>query len=150
MKKSILLFLIFIFNSSFKDVGSASAILTCKSDSGRTSFYAELQDITGGLEKAEFIVDGTKMSFKTSESNIIFDKTNKVFTMRIIDDKDDKFKYGKYIEFYAIPSTFEHLKTNSGGDVYEFKAIIKGTEPRKNKENYLPTIQLNCKMVYEI
>lgn len=142
--------MIFIVNSSFKDIGSASAILTCKSDSGRTSFYAELQDITGGLEKAEFIVDETKMSFITSESNIIFDEENKVFTMRIIDEKDDRFEYGKFIEFYAIPSTFKFSKSKSGGDIYEFKAIIKGTEPRKNKGNYLPTIQLNCKMVYEI
>jgi len=150
MKKSIVLFLLFVFSSSFKEIGSASAILTCKSDSGRTSFYAELQDITGGLEKAEFIVDGTKMAFKTSESNIIFDEDNKVFTMRIIDEKDDRFKDGKYIDFYAIPSTFKFYRSKSGGYIYEFKAIIKGTEPRENKGNYLPTIQLNCKMVYEI
>lgn len=150
MKKIGLLILVFIIHTSFKINGSGSAILTCKSDSGRTSFYAELQDITGSLEKAEFEVDGTKMVFKTTESNIIFDEENKVFTMRIVDNKDLDYTDGKYIEFYAIPSTFKVSKTKFGGKIYEFKALLKGTEPRKEKGNYLPTIQLNCKMIYEI
>jgi hypothetical protein len=150
MKKVFFLSLIGLFNLSLKNIGSGTAVLTCKSDSGRTSFYAELQDITGVLEKAEFVVDGTKMNFKTEESNIIFDEKEKVFTMKIIDPKDDKFEYGKYIEFYAIPSTFKILKTKVGGDKYQFKGIIRGTEPRNNKGNFLPTIQLNCVMIYEI
>ena len=149
MKTKILILLIFLTLTSF-NVGSGTAFLTCKSDSGRTEFNAELQDIIGILEKAELRIDDTKMKYFTEYSNIIFDPKNGVLTMYINDATTKEYPNHKYLKFWSIPSSFKIIKNNSGQQVYEFQAIIEGTEPRKNKEFHMPKIVLNCKLVYEI
>ena len=63
MKKIIFYLIVFLGITSFKSVGSATAYLNCKSESGRTLFKAEIQDIDGGLENAELTIDGVKIDF---------------------------------------------------------------------------------------
>lgn len=129
--------------------GSSTAILKCKSDSGRTEFYAELQDIEGFLEKAILTIDSTKLEYFTDESNIVFDPKNGVFTMSIDDFKNRGDLPHKYLKFWAIPETFKILDDRSHNQIYEFKAKIDGSEFRTWKEFHLPTITLNCKLEYK-
>ena len=149
MKGKIIALLFIITLTSFK-LGSGTAFLTCKSDSGRTEFNAELQDITGSLEKAELRIDKTKMKYTSEESHIIFDPKNGILTMYIDDETTSDFPNHKYLKFWSIPSSFKIIKDENHHQIYEFKAIIEGTEPRKNKENHTPKIVLNCKLEYEI
>jgi hypothetical protein len=149
MKSKFLTLFFIVFLTSFK-IGSGTAFLTCKSDSGRTEFNAELQDITGILEKAELRIDETKMQYTSEESHIIFDSKNGVFTIYIEDKPTSEYPNHKYLKFWAITSTFKIIKSERGHQIYEFKAIIEGTEPRKNKEFHTPKIVLNCKLEYEI
>ncbi len=150
MKNIIALLLLCITLTSF-DFGSGTAYLNCKSDSGRTKFYAELQDIEGLLEKAVLKIDDTELKYKTDESHVIFDPKNGVLTM-YIDDFDNKEEHlnHKYLQFWSIPSTFKILKNENYHQIYEFQAKIYGTEPRKGKEFNTPIIILNCRLEYEI
>lgn len=135
--------------TSFK-LGSSTAFLKCKSDSGRTEFYAELQDISGILEKAVLKVDSSTLEYKTENGHIIFDPVNGILTMYIDDYKNKGDLQHKYLEFWSIPSTFKIIKNQREHQIYEFQAKIHGTEPRKNRHNHIPTITLNCRLEYQI
>ena len=153
MKKIFLLFLIYFVTTSHKTTGSATAYLNCKSESGRTIFKAEIQDIDGGLEKAELTIDGVKLLFGADEyANVIFDSKIGVYTISIesySQTKKDFSKY-KYLKFWAIPKTFKTIVENNTEGKYEFKAKMYSTEPRKNKESSTPEIELNCTLEYKI
>lgn len=149
MKQLLFISLLFLTLTGF-DTGSGTAFLTCRSDSGRTEFNAELQDIVGILEKAELRIDDTRMKYSSEESHIIFDPKNGILTMYINDGATKEYPNHKYLKFWAIPSSFKIIKNESGHQIYEFKAVIEGTEPRKNKEMHTPRIVLNCKLEYEI
>lgn len=153
MKKIFVLFLICFLATSHKNIGSATAYLNCKSESGRTTFKAEIQDIDGGLEKAELTIDGVKLLFGDEEyANVIFDSKTGVYTIFIESSsqaKKDFSKY-KYLKFWAIPKTFKTIVENNNEGKYEFKAKMYSTEPRKNKENSTPEIELNCTLEYKI
>ena len=150
MKNLIGILILCISLTSF-DIGSGTAYLKCKSDSGRTEFYAELQDIEGLLEKAILKIDESELEYKTDEGHIIFDPKNGVLTMYINDlENKEEHLYHKYIQFWSIPSTFKILKDEGHHQIYEFKAKIYGTEPRKEKEPNTPIITLNCRLEYEI
>ncbi|MFD0964066.1 hypothetical protein [Pseudofulvibacter geojedonensis] len=150
MKNIIGILILWIGLVSF-DLGSGTAYLKCKSESGRTEFYAELQDIEGLLEKAILKIDETELEYKTNEGHIIFDPKNGVLTMYIVDleNKEDYLSH-QYIQFWSIPSTFKIVKNERHHQIYEFKAKIYGTEPRKQKEFNTPIITLNCRLEYEI
>lgn len=150
MKSILLLFLSVISSLNTTEIGSGTAYLTCTSDSGRTKFYAELQDIDGLLEKATLTIDENSLDFITDDGHIIFDPNNGILTMYIDDfeNKSENLNH-KYLQFWSIPSTFKN-KSNSSGQIYEFKAKIYGTEPRKGKEIHTPTIVLNCRLEYSI
>ncbi len=151
MKKVIFCLIIMISLTSFKTVGSATAYLTCKSESGRTSFTAEIQDIDGGLEKAELTIDGVKLKFNGEEnSNVIFDSRNGVYTIAIESKPDKDYSKHKFLKFWAIPKTFKTLVENNEEGKYEFKAKLYSTEPRKGKDLQTPEIELNCKLEYKI
>ena len=96
-------------------------------------------------------IDTSKISFTTEDSHVIFDPKIGVFTMSIYDEYDSKFPNGKFIEFWAIPSSFKTVKNENGYQIYTFKAKISGTEPRKDKrELHIPVIILNCILEYQI
>lgn len=149
--KSILAGL-FIALSAFTFLpGSGTAVLTCESESGRTRFTAYLQDITGLLERAEFAIDGSTMKFTEDEEvYTVFDPEHGVFTLYLKGKTDKTYQNHKYLQFWAIPATFKTVKNERSHHVYEFKAIIYGTEPRPGKEMHCPEIELNCRLEYSI
>ncbi len=149
--KSLISIIILFSSITNLHYGSGTAVLKCKSDSGRSEFYAELQDISGFLEKAVLKIDDVELEYKTDEGHIIFDPENGILTM-YIDDYQNKEDYlnHKYIQFWSIPSTFKIIKDERSHQIYEFKAKIFGSEPRRGKEFHIPTITLNCRLEYEI
>jgi len=150
MKSLILIALINLF-ASFKVPGSGTAFLDCKSESGRTTLHAELQNIMGLLEKAELIVDSKKLGFtEDDEAYTIFDPQKKVFTVYITGKINKDFPNGRFIQLWALPETFKIINGNRENQVYEFKARIEATEPRKNKALRIPQVELNCKLTYSI
>ena len=138
---------------SFKIVGSGTAHLTCKSESGRTIFTAELEDIDGLLEKAELIVDNKKLTFDaTDEAHTIFDAQSGVFTVYLTGESTDNFPNGRFIQFWAIPKSFKIISADRSYQKYEFKARIEATEPRRGENRSLrtPQVELNCTLTYRI
>ncbi len=151
MKKLIFYLILILGLTSFKPIGSATAYLTCKSESGRTSFKAEIQDIDGGIEKAELIIDGVKLKFTEEEnSNVIFDSKNGVYTIAIESKPSKDFSNYKFLKFWAIPKSFKTIIENNEESKYEFRARLISKEPRKGKGQQTPEIELDCKLEYKI
>ena len=146
--------IILLFLSSFNlKYGTREGTLTCKSESGRTLFNAKLEDGTG-LESAEFIIDGAKNSFTFKDENYtIFDPTNQVYTICIQEKTEGQNRDGKFLKFWAIPSTFKLISTDGQRalphEIYEFKAKIFGREPRTGFEYNSKVIELNCTLDLE-
>ncbi len=139
--------------TSFRTInaGSGTAHLTCRSESGRTLFKADIQDIDGIVEKAELTIDGVKLDFSDLEkSSIIFDSKNGVYTIAIESSPDGDFSEQKFLKFWAIPRTFKTIKENNTGVKYVFKAKLYSTEPREGKNLQTPVIELDCILEYEI
>lgn len=148
----LLVFMLFSFTSS-KTIGSGTAYLTCKSESGRTLFNAELQDIVGIVEKAELIIDGKKIAFSYEigdEAFTIFDPNANVFTLYISGKPNNEFPNSRFIKFWAIPSSFKIISSDHSNQKYEFRAKVVGTEPRKNKDLSTPEVLVNCTLEYKI
>lgn len=152
MIHNILFLLIAPLLSLPPNAGSGTAYLQCKSASGKTVFYAELQDIDGLVEKAQLTIEGKRVNYKTDEGHTIFDRKSGVLTFYLKDKPDAQLKVHKFLKFWSIPSTFKIIKNTDSHQEYEFKAKIQGSEPRKGKGKYLitPVITLNCKLVYKI
>ena len=97
-------------------------------------------------------MDGSKLTFGTDDkSYIIFDPTSKVLTIYL----ESRSKNGKFLRFWAIPSSFKTISNEKGPgtqfhSVYEFKAKLESTDPRKGKELNTPTIELNCNLDYQL
>lgn len=147
--------MLFSVFTSFRNSGSGTAYLTCKSESGKTIFNAELQDIDGLLQKAELIVDGKKVTFdENDEARTIFDEKNGVFTLYLSGSRNKDFPNGRFVRLWAMPKTFKILKsdTQAQDQKYEFKAKIEGTEPRKGADRILriPQVELTCILEYKI
>jgi hypothetical protein len=150
--KSLIAGFAFLLLSSFEFSGSGTAYLRCKSESGRTIFYAELQDIDAGLIKAQLTVDGKKVIFNGDDRGYtIFDAGTGVFTIYIDGEKTKDFPNGRFIQFWAIPKSFKDAGSDSHYQKYEFKARIEGTEPRKGEGKFLriPQVELNCVLEYK-
>ena len=153
MRKIIICLIIFLGITSFKSVGSATAYLNCKSESGRTLFKAEIQDIDGGLENAILTIDGVKLNFTYEENaNVIFDSKNGVYTLFIESNNQSRKDFSKYkfLKLWAIPKTFKTIIENNSEGKYEFKAKMYSTEPRKGKDLQTPEIEMNCELKYKI
>ena len=152
MLQSTLYFLLVSLLSIQLPMGSGTAYLKCKSASGKTVFYAELQDIDGFVEQAHLTIEGTRVDYTPGDARTIFDQRNGVLTFYIKNETDQQLKVHKFLKFWSIPSSFKVIKNTEGHQEYEFKAKILGSEPRKGKGKYLitPTITLNCHLVYKI
>ena len=151
MKTLLSAIIVFLSFTSFNLPGSGTAYLVGKSASGRTVFKAELQDITGLLEKAELVVDKNKISFdEDDEAYTIFDPKNGVFTIYITGETTEEFPNARFVEFWAIPSTFKTVSSDRSDQQYEFKAKLEATEPRKNKDLRTPQVELTCTLTYRI
>jgi hypothetical protein len=137
------LFLFFILCSSVAFAGSADAILTCKSASGRTIFQAGIQDLVG-FSWAKFAIDGQEIAYDNEGAGqVVFNEKHKIFTLSINDSKKG------FLTFYAIPSTFEVIKKSNYEKQYKFQAVIQGLDPRKGKHQS-KNIVLNCELKYSI
>ena len=90
------------------------------------------------------------MEYTTLEQVKIRLKQFHIDTVTNDDETTSDYPNHKYLKFWSIPSSFKIIKDENHHQIYEFKAIIEGTEPRKNKENHTPKIVLNCKLEYEI
>lgn len=141
MKKILFFFL--IFSSSMAFAGSADAILTCKSASGRTIFKASLQDLVA-FTNAEFSIDDQTLKYNDdTKGHLVFNAKNKILTIRIEDPKIG------WITFYAIPTTFKTLQSKRHEAHYKFQAVIQGKDPRKDKWQS-KEIVLDCDLTYSI
>ena len=153
MKKIFFFTTIILIFSSFKK-GEPVAILKCKSASGRTLFEATVPS-GSYIEKAIFSIDGSSITFNFKDrSDIIFDPEDHVFTM-YIEKNSDSLAGRNFVKFWAIPKTFKQTVNETGPgsefhDVYEFRAIIFGTEPRKGYDYNSKEIELFCTLDYEL
>ncbi len=140
--------ILYIFSSFTPGVGHSK--LTGRSSSGRTIFTAEFENYST-LEKGELTVDKEQMIFMSSDRcHVIFDDENKVYTLHIESEAYSNFDTLRYIELWAIPSTFT-VATNAGtefSEVYKFKAKMKARDPRKGKDYEMPIIKLDCTLGY--
>lgn len=153
MRRFIIILIIVGLLTSFRP-GEPVATLTCKSESGRTTFTAELPSCSY-LEKAELVIDKSKLQFVVMDrSNIIFDPDNQVFTI-VLESKSDDPKEYKFLKFWALPSSFKKTKSKKGSgsqfhDTYEFHAKLYATEPRNISQPNTKTIELICTLDYEL
>ncbi len=153
MRKIFTAILIISFFTSFRN-GEPVAILACRSESGRTTFTAELPGCSY-LDKAELTIDGSKLNFSSQDKgSIIFDPDNKVFTVCLESKSNDQKTY-KFLKFWVLPSSFKKVKSEKGPgtefhDTYEFHAKLFSTEPRKINERTTKTIELICTLDYEL
>jgi hypothetical protein len=153
MRKIIFSLIVIIGITSSKNIGSATAYLNCKSESGRTIFKAAIQDIDGGLENAQLTIDGIKLNFSENENaNVIFDSKNGIYTLFIESNSKAKKDFSKYkfLKLWAIPKTFKTLIENNIEGKYTFKAKMYSIEPREGKNYSTPEIELNCELKYKI
>ncbi len=135
--------------SSFNVDGVWVATLTCKSESGKTVFNAELEECQT-LINAEITIDTSKLFFsKQDDGYIVFDPGNKVFTLYLVSKKDINYS-NKFLMFWAIPSSFEKVLDEEFHQVYKFKAVLRCTDPRNNKEINTPEIKVDCTLNYEL
>jgi hypothetical protein len=153
MRRFLIILIIVGQLTSFR-IGEPVATLKCKSESGRTTFTAELPSCSY-LEKAEFVIDKSKLQFVAMDrSNIIFDPDNQVLTI-FLESKSDNPKEYKFLKFWALPSSFKKTKSEKGSgsefhDTYEFRAKLYATEPRSINQPNTKTIELICTLDYEL
>ena len=146
----ICLLLIVLFFSSF-NTGVGKAILSGKSDSGRTIFKAEMEDCRI-LENAELTIDKAKLTFSAEDNgHIVADLENGVFTMHLESGNNG----GKFLRLWAIPSSFKNILNEKGSGsqfhkVYEFKVKFYSTEPRKGKGFNTPEIEIYCTLDFQL
>jgi hypothetical protein len=148
--KLYLISLFFTNVTLFSTLGVGTGILTCKSESGRTVFKAEIEECNT-LQNAELIIDSSKSSFNYKDNeHVVCDLDNHVLTI-FVETKDQT----RFLKFWAIPSSFKTILDKSGPGsqfhkIYEFKAIIFGRDPRQGKEYNTPEIEINCRLDYEL
>ena len=149
MKYAIACFLFFSFMSPNKR-GDTSSQLICKSESGRTLFKANFEGFDV-LENAELKVDNDKMLFSDNDRcHVIFDAGSSVYTLYIESEANGNFDTLRYVEMWAIPSSFKALQPAGDhyNDSYEFQAKMKARDPRKGKVYETPLITINCKLIH--
>ncbi len=130
--------------------GSGPSYLKCKSESGKTIFNAQLNNLDWGLESAEFIIDKFEINFDFDDSaSIVVDLDNGVYTLTIRSKEKEEDGSSYFIKLWGIPSTFKAIINERNKIKYEFKAKIQGTDPRPDKK-FSPTIELNCTLEWEI
>lgn len=130
-------------------VGTSSAFLNCVSDSGRTTFRAEIGDIDGLIDNATFTIDGHSLSWsdvddKATRSAILVNFDFKVFTFSA--ETTDPFAF---VELVAEPSSMRISETPDAIDM-QFRAMIVGTEPRPDQNTLRSkNIDLGCVINYK-
>ena len=138
-----------LFLTSFNH-GEGTTKLTCKSQSGRTIFEAEFGEYTE-LRQAKFTIDKDNIPFFYSDRcTVICDPEAKVYTLNIESEAHGNFDTARFVQLWAIPSTFTEESTTGTEfrDIYKFTAKLKARDPRKGKEYETPLVLLNCTLTY--
>lgn len=130
-------------------VGTSSAFLNCVSDSGRTTFRAEIGDIDGLIDNAAFTIDGHSLNWSdvddsSTRSAILVNFDFKVFTL--FAQTTNPFAF---VELIADPASMRISETRDAIDM-QFRAMIVGTEPRPGQDSLRSkNIGLACVMNYK-
>ena len=146
MKNLFLVFTIFI--SINTNAGSGPAYLDCESESKRTKISLIVDDIStlnSGILKIDN--DSLIISNITNDA-IMFVKSDSIFTI-IASFKPDGSNIC-YMEFWALPNTFNHKVNERHSFETNFKAKIQFTDPRPDKNIWTPTITVGCRLEYSI
>jgi len=120
--------------------------LVCKSLSGNTYFEADIAEFSS-LQSAKFSIDEKELNFTyKDEYHIIFDEKSKVFTIGIESETSKSEKEYKFLDFWAVPSTFKDSINDPKHSlaIYSFSAKIRAKDPRPDKEFETPEMLLNC------
>jgi len=88
--------------------------------------------------------------YYSDRCTVIFDAEAKVYTLNIESEAYSNFDTARFVQLWAIPSTF--VEESSLGtefrDIYKFTAKVKARDPRKGKNFDTPTILLHCTLTY--
>jgi hypothetical protein len=153
MRSFFITLVVLAFLTSFRP-GEPAATLTCKSESGRTTFTAVLPACSY-LVQAELIIDRSKLRFEPmNRCSIVFDPDNQVFTV-FLESSSDRLYEHKFLKFWAVPSTFVKTRSEKGTgsefhNTYEFRAKLYATEPRRVSGPNTKTIELVCTLDYQL
>jgi|GEM_PF-5565424 len=139
------LFLLLIFLSSIlAHAGSADAIISGKSASGRTALELHVQDIGGMVNFAKVTIDGKSYTLKEGKDTVVDDLKHGVYV--VVFESSEKI-----IRLWMIPKSHKTIKEASGVYHSRFQAILECSDPRKtDKWSFAPRITLNCTLKWEI
>lgn len=146
--------LIVILSSLSVYAGSANAIFSCQSTSGRTELTAS---VPGDFAEhnIELSIDGEEVNWydQINQSNYEVEKNSSVYVLGSLQDKNYHFLVTsndaqELLTFTAIPSSIK-VKQTQYGETGTLKAKINGIDPRNTSET-IPEITLNCSYNYEI
>ena len=149
MRYFLTLLLIAFISTSFV-TGVGTARLTCISQSGRTLFEAEFEEYTS-LKKAKFTIDKKSISFFPGDKcYVTFDPEISVFTLNLESEANGNFDTVRYVQLWAIPSSFQEVSSEGTEfrDIYKFTAKLKAKDPREGKAFETPVILLSCTLTY--
>lgn len=143
------LLVVFLLLSGGVQAGSADAIITGKTSSGRTELEVAVQDITNQFRWAKLTIDGESMEFRFDEaddmrSTVIRDVENGFYFLMMECEE-------KVFRLWMVPGSETVLVNTSGSYRSRFAAVIEATDPRKNgKWALTPRITIGCVMVYSV
>jgi hypothetical protein len=143
-----LILLALLFSSFSAGVGTAK--LSCASQSGRTLFEAEFDEYTT-LRKAVLTIDKESMPFYLEDKcYVTFDPEVSVYTLNIESEANGNFDTVRYVQLWAIPSSFHKVSSlgTEFNDIYKFNSKLQARDPRTGKKFETPTIFLSCTLTY--
>lgn len=120
--------------------GSNTSTIQCKSDSGRTEFFAESWDLFPEVSVVRFTIDGQSMEF--NKGGILYRYEDGVISVAASNDQY------RTVSFWGLPSTLK-IKSKSNPLDVKFRAKVQGNDPR-NPDEWSKVIELNCQLFYTI
>ena len=128
--------------------GSSTAYLRCASESGRTKLAADLQDISGSLERITVSIDSASFTLNDegTATSVIWDPKHEVFTVTVRTHPMKDWNAHRSVEFWAIPGTW---KVENGGR-WSFEGRMRTTDPRPDPSHAIDVIKLHCTLDYSI
>jgi hypothetical protein len=135
-----LFFVFALLFSSSAFAGSNTSTIQCKSDSGRTEFYAESWDLFSEVSVIRFTIDGQTLEF--NKGGILYQYEDGVISATGANDQY------RTVSFWGLPSTLKITSKSNPLDV-KFRAKVQGNDPR-NPDEWSKLILLNCQLYYSI
>lgn len=127
--------------------GSNDAVISGKTESGRTVFKLLVGDITGSIRSAELTIDGKSYLVKEGEirhQTVIRDEKNGIYVL-IFETDEQLFR------LWMIPHSEKVSQDTDGSYHSTFGAVLEATDPRESGKHALsPRITIGCSLRYEI